>query len=56
MSNEQTYMTFQNTPRSGQAFAMRAEIESNVVTEILSINVLSLLGLVLIIINAALIA
>ncbi len=56
MSSEQTYMTFQNSPKSGQAFALSAELESVVATEILSINVLSILVLVLIIINATLIA
>ena len=56
MSSEQTYMTFQNSPNSGQAYALSSEIESLVATQILSTNVLSILGLVLIIINVALIA
>ncbi len=49
-------MTHSNRPLTGQALAVSSEHESILATEILSINVLSLLGLVLIIINATLIA
>ena len=49
-------MTHSNRPLTGQALAISSEYESILATEILSINVLSLLGLVLIIINATLIA
>jgi len=49
-------MTLQNRPFSGQALAFSPDVESILVTEILSIHVLSILGLVLIIINATLIA
>lgn len=56
MSNATRNMTLHPRPINGQALALSAELESILVTEILSINVLSILGLVLIIINATLIA
>lgn len=49
-------MTHKTRPFSGQALAISPEVESILATEILSIHVLSILGLVLIIINATLIA
>jgi len=50
-----TYMTPLNPRNHGQILTLSSENESTIATEILSINVL-LLGLVLIIINATLIA
>jgi len=47
-------MTHLNRPLSGQALAISQDDVSILATEILSINVLSILGLVLIIINATL--
>ncbi len=56
MSSMNTYSTISTPLSRGQALVLSQALESNVATEILSINVLSILGLVLIIINAALIA
>ncbi len=55
MSSKNTYMTPTNTRLNGQVLTLSSDIESTIATEILSINVL-IIGLVLIIINAALIA
>ncbi len=56
MSSMTRNMTRTNRPIRGKALAISSEYESILATEILSITILSILGLVLIIINATLIA
>ncbi|MCF7822693.1 MAG: hypothetical protein K9N35_00830 [Candidatus Marinimicrobia bacterium] len=58
MSSKSQYITSQNSTGHGhaQAIVLRSEIDSTLTTQILSISVLSILVLVLIITNAALIA
>ena len=56
MDSKNTYMTLQTNTTTVKVLAMSSDFESLLTTEILSINVLNILGLVLIIINAALTA
>ena len=56
MSSMTRNMTLQSRPNTGHTLTLSSELESILATEILSINVLSILGLVLIIINATLTA
>ena len=56
MDSKTTYMTLQTNANSAKALEWSSDVDSILTTEILSINVLSILGLVLIIINATLTA
>ncbi len=56
MDSKTIYMTLQPNVNNAKALAWSSDVESILTTEILSINVLSILGLVLIIINATLTA